>query len=65
MPGQSEVGAERLLLALARGGNVQCLLGERGIAAFDIYCAIVRAGWFGPDLIAGRVPRSTGHRSVR
>jgi ATP-dependent Clp protease ATP-binding subunit ClpA len=58
MLGQPAVEPEHLLLALARNGNVQQLLGSRGVTAESIHAVLVRAGGLGEDLVTDRVPRS-------
>ena len=60
MLGRATVEPMHLLLALARRGNVESLLAERGIAATDIYRAIARTDGIGMDLVLGPVPRSRG-----
>jgi len=59
MLGRATVEPEHLLLALARSGNAQRLLAERGgIDGRAIHGAVVRAGGFGDELAGGALPRS-------
>lgn len=58
MLGCEDVEPEHLLLALARRGNVESLLAERGINASDIHQAIVEERGLGPNLVLGELPRS-------
>jgi ATP-dependent Clp protease ATP-binding subunit ClpA len=58
MLGRSVVEPEHLLLALTRHGNVQSLLGERGVHGSDVYAAIAGTLGVGDDLALGAVPRS-------
>lgn len=58
MLGRAEVEPKHVLLALARGGNVESLLAERGVTASDIHRVIVRADAVGSELVLGRLPRS-------
>ena len=58
MLGRAEVEPKYLLLALARHGNVESLLAERGITATDIYNAISSTDGLGNELVTGSLPRS-------
>ena len=58
MLGRSQVEPEHLLLALARYGNVESLLRERGINATHIHTAIRRTDGVGPDPVLSEIPRS-------
>jgi ATP-dependent Clp protease ATP-binding subunit ClpA len=64
MLGQPRVEPEHLLLAAARGGNVERLLGAWDIRASAIYAALVQLGGFGTEIVLGRVPRSAATNMV-
>ena len=64
MLGRAVVEPEHLLLAFARRGNAERLLGLAGVSAADIYQAIVARVGLGDELVRGRVPRSVAAERV-
>jgi hypothetical protein len=58
MLGRSRVEPVHLLLALARRGRVQDLLGELGVSTGVLYACALAGDGMGDELVLGRLPRS-------
>jgi hypothetical protein len=64
MLGRSRVEPVHLLLAFARQGRVEDLLGERGVSARVLHAAVLAGDGIGDELVLGRLPRSSASEEV-
>jgi hypothetical protein len=64
MLGRSRVEPVHLLLALARRGRVQDLLGELGVSTGVLYACALAGDGMGDELVLGRLPRSPASEKV-
>jgi hypothetical protein len=64
MLGRSLVEPVHLLLAFARRGQVEDLLGERGVTARALHGAVLAGDGMGDELVLGRLPRSPASEAV-